>query len=91
MRNMRRDRQLYEAARRHFGTWKKALKAAGIDLDHAFARSLRKLSQQEILDTIKDRQATNASLIWTDIRRGEGRVDFVSVATRRSARPPDLV
>ena len=34
-RNMRRDRRLYEAARQHFGTWRQALRAAGIDLEHA--------------------------------------------------------
>ena len=67
MHNMRRDRQLYEAARKHFGTWKKAVAAAGINLEHAFARRPRKLSKQDILDTIRHRHANSASLIWTDI------------------------
>ena len=67
MHNMRRDRQLYEAARKHFGTWKKAVAAAGINLEHAFARRPRKLSKQDMLDTIRHRHANSLSLIWTDI------------------------
>ncbi len=67
MHNMRRDRQLYEAARKHFGTWRKAVAAAGINLEHAFARRPRKLSKQDILETIRHRHANSTSLIWTDI------------------------
>lgn len=78
--NMRRDRQLYEAARKHFGTWRKALATAGINLEHAFVKSPRRLNKQKILDRIKQRQATNASLIWTDICL-ENRV-FASAAKR---------
>ena len=65
--NMQRDRRLYEAARQHFGTWRKALVLAGINLENAFVRRHRKHDRQSILDTVKQRHASGASLIWTDI------------------------
>ncbi|MEQ8785086.1 MAG: hypothetical protein RIC55_02265 [Pirellulaceae bacterium] len=64
---MRRNRRLYEAARQHFGTWRKALVAAGVNLKHAFLGRPRKHDRQQILDTIKLRHTSGLSLVWSDV------------------------
>ena len=65
--NMHRDRQLYEAARLHFGTWRKTLVAAGVNLEHAFVRGPRKHDRQQLLETIRQRQTSGKTLVWTDV------------------------
>mgnify|MGYP003337248475 CR=1 FL=1 len=64
-RNMIRDRQLYLAAKRHFGTWRKALQAAGIDLQHlrGFSKSMPH-RRRCILRAIQARQEQGRSLAW---------------------------
>ena len=68
--NIRRDRRLYEAARQHFGTWRNALRAAGINLEHAFVRRPRKHDKQQLLETIKQRHESGATLMWTEVCLG---------------------
>jgi DNA-binding protein H-NS len=65
--NIKRDRRLYEAARQHFGTWRNALRAAGINLEHAFVRRPRKHDKQKILDAIKQRHESGETLMWTEV------------------------
>jgi hypothetical protein len=48
----RRHRPLYLAARTHFGTWRAALEAAGINPEHAVA-PCRQITRQEILEVIR--------------------------------------
>jgi len=66
-RNMQRDRKLYEAARHHFGSWRKALRAAGVNLENAFWRKPRKLNKQKILDMIRKRRDSGLSLVFLDV------------------------
>jgi DNA invertase Pin-like site-specific DNA recombinase len=50
-------RRLYEAAKRHFGTRRRALGAAGIDVRHANLRSApRPLDRDKIIAAIQERQ-----------------------------------
>lgn len=66
--NLKRDRRLYEAAHQHFGTWRKALIAAGINLKLAFLRSgPRKHNKKKLLEAIKQRHTAGQSLIWGEI------------------------
>ena len=64
-RNLRRDRRLYEAARRHFGTWRQALVAAGINLDRAKLRGKpRKLAKEKLISQLRQRHEQGQSLAW---------------------------
>jgi len=67
-RNKARDRRLYDAAIRHFGTWRRALTAAGIDLNGTagFSKSLRN-RKRRIVRAIHARQTQRLSLVWTDV------------------------
>ena len=65
--NMQRDRRLYEAARLHFGTWRKTLVAAGVNLEHAFVKGPRKHDREQLLETIRQRQVSGRTLVWTDV------------------------
>jgi len=68
MHNMRRDHRLYQSARQHFGTWRQALEAAGIDLKHANLSSKpRRLDKQEIIDALRQRHQAGLSLAWNEI------------------------
>jgi hypothetical protein len=64
------DHRLYDAARRHFGTWKNAVRAA-ID-PHASKQSTRKpiqLNKQQILDAIRAWNGAGRSICWSKIIR----------------------
>jgi hypothetical protein len=62
---LRRDRRLYEAARRHFGTWRRAMIAAGINVQyvHLPARPGR-FSKPQIIEALQQRQRAGLSLAW---------------------------
>jgi len=67
-RNQRRDRRLYRAAIQHFGTWKAALQAAGIDPKHAhLASKPRQLDKQKILQALQQRHQAGQSLCWNEV------------------------
>ena len=64
--NLQRDRELYNAARRHFGSWKNALRTAGMNLEQARPSSRpRNLNRDKIIETLRERHATGLSLSWT--------------------------
>ncbi len=66
-RNMRRDSGLYRAAIHHFGTWRQALEAAGIDVRHAHLDSKpRQLDRKKILEALRQRHQTGLSMAWRE-------------------------
>ncbi len=66
--NRRRDHRLYAAALRHFGTWREALLAAGIDPAHVRLRSqVRQISKQKIIRVLQRRHRAELSLVWSDV------------------------
>jgi hypothetical protein len=67
---MGHDYRLYDAARRHFGTWKNAVRAA-ID-PHTPKPPTRKpgqLNKQQILDAIRAWNGAGRSICWSKIVR----------------------
>lgn len=67
-RNLRRDRRLYEAARQHFGTWRRALLAAGINLANARSRpKSRRLDRPQILQALRQRHEAGLSMYWITV------------------------
>lgn len=67
-RNRIRDPQLYAAAYRHFGRWRGALQAAGINLQHlsGFSRSMKN-RKRRILRAIQSRREQGQSLEWSRV------------------------
>jgi hypothetical protein len=66
----RRHRQLYDSAKAHFGTWRLALQAAGINLRNALLSSKRRrLDKQRIGKEIQKRRQAGQSLRWKDVCR----------------------
>jgi hypothetical protein len=63
---MRRDRGLYDAALRLFGGWRRALQAAGIEVQRAGLRSKprRRLDKPKILEALRQRHQAGHSLSW---------------------------
>lgn len=65
-RNKERDRKLFNAARRHFGSWRKALRAVGMNLEQARPSSKpRNLSRDKVISILRQRQAEGKSLEWS--------------------------
>jgi hypothetical protein len=65
---MRRDNGLYRAALHHFGTWRQALEAAGIDVRHAHLNAKpRQLDRKRILDALQQRHQAGLSLSWSEV------------------------
>lgn len=62
---MRTNRRVYLAALRHFGTWKNALIAAGIDPERALDRHPQRLDRHAVLEVIRERQRAGLSLVWS--------------------------
>lgn len=65
--NRSRDRGLYEAAVRHFGSWREALTAAGVNLVNVTHRKPRNLDREAMLLWLRNRQFAGQSVIWTDV------------------------
>lgn len=65
-RNQTCDRRMYDAARQHFGSWRGALRAAGINLANLRPWSLR-LEKHEILDRLRRMHTEGHSMKWTDV------------------------
>lgn len=64
----RRHRRLYDAAKEHFGTWRGALLAAGINLKNALLSSRRRrLDKQKIGKEIQNRHQEGQSLRWKEV------------------------
>ena len=65
---MRRDRRLYEAARRHFGTWRRAMIAAGINVQYVHLPATpRRFSKPQIIEALQQRQQAGLSLAWAAV------------------------
>lgn len=59
-----RELRLYSAARRLFGTWRDAVRAAGIDPAHAFRTAA--LTKTAVLAVLQQRHQQGLSLAWTE-------------------------
>lgn len=67
-RNKERDRQLYNAARKHFGSWHRALRAVGMNLEQARPSSKpRNLSREKVIETLRQRHAAGLPLSWSEV------------------------
>jgi hypothetical protein len=65
--NRGRDHAFYEAAVRHFGCWRDALAAAGVNLSHVSHRRPKHLDRETMLLWIQQRHAAGQSLVWTTV------------------------
>ena len=65
--NRSRDRGLYEAAVRHFGSWREALTAAGINFANVTHRRPKNLDREAMLLWLRNRESAGQSVIWTDV------------------------
>jgi hypothetical protein len=65
----RRDRRLWEAARRYFGTWRKALEAAGLNLQLAGLNGgrPRRLDREKVMEDLRQWLAAGHSRKWLEI------------------------
>jgi hypothetical protein len=64
----RRNRRLYHAAIRHFGSWRQALEAAGVNPNNIRTYSKQERpSRQDIIDILLERAAQGLALRWIDV------------------------
>ena len=62
------DRRLVDAAHRHFGGWKKALRRAGVNLKRANMKyKVRELNREEIIRALRQRHNAGRSLSWNRV------------------------
>ncbi len=62
-----RDGALYSAAIRHFGIWREALTAAGINLANVSHRRPKHLDREGMLLWLRSRQAAGQTLIYSEV------------------------
>jgi hypothetical protein len=65
--NRSRQRALYDAALRYFGTWRGALKASGINLANVTARKPKHLDRETMLLWIRNRHASHQTLSYSEV------------------------
>lgn len=65
--NRSRDRALYEAAIRHFGSWREALTAAGINLANVTRRRPKHLDRESMILWLRNRQAAGQTLVCGEV------------------------
>ena len=65
--NQDRDRALYDAARQHFGGWRDALAAAGINLANVTHRKPNNVDREAMLLWIRNRHSAEQTLIYTEV------------------------
>lgn len=64
----RTEKKLYEAALKHFGTWRAALVAAGINVDNVRSRLRRpRYTREQILENLKGRHAQNLPMSRAEV------------------------
>ena len=63
---LRHNRRLYDAARQHFGTWRKAMRAAGINLK-GLKDTYKNCSKQELIQALHERKESGLPLAWTHV------------------------
>jgi hypothetical protein len=67
MANRARNRPLYEAALHHFGSWRSALAASGINMANVSHRRPKHLDRETMVLWLKQRQAAGQTLVWTEV------------------------
>jgi hypothetical protein len=65
--NRSRDRGLYEACIRHFGSWRNALTASGVNLDNVTRHRPKNLDRDAMLLWIRNRKETGQSIIFSEV------------------------
>ena len=65
--NRNRDRALYNAAKRHFGSWRDALTGAGINLANVSHRRPKHLDREGMLLWLRNRQAAEQTLGYSEV------------------------
>ncbi len=65
--NQDRDRALYDAARQHFGGWRDALAAAGINLANVTHRKPKNLDREAMLLWLRNRHSAQQTLVYTEV------------------------
>ena len=65
--NRSRDRALYSAAMRHFGSWREALTAACINLANVTHRRPKPLDRDSMLLWIRNRQVASQTLVCGEV------------------------
>ena len=65
--NQDRDRALYDAARQHFGGWRDALAAAGINLANVTHRKPKNLDRETMLLWLRNRHSAQQTLVYTEV------------------------
>ena len=63
----RHEYRLYSAACRHFGTWRKALQAAGVDVTRLRSAKARPHDKQKVVEDLRQWQSAGHSLHFRDI------------------------
>jgi hypothetical protein len=66
--NASRDRLLYAAAARFFGSWGQALEAAGVDVRYSQLRDKRrKLNREDVIQKLQQRYSAGESMVWNQV------------------------
>ncbi len=65
--NRSRDRALYDAARQHFGGWRDALIASGVNLANVTRRRPKNLDRDAMLLWLRNRQSAGQTLVYTEV------------------------
>jgi len=65
--NRSRDRAQYDAAVRHFGSWREALTAAGINLANVTRRRPKHFDRETMLLWLRNRRASGQTLIYSEV------------------------
>jgi len=65
--NRDRDRELYYAALHHFGNWRSALTAAGINVSNIARRKQQRVDRDSILLWLRTRHACGQSTVYWEV------------------------
>ena len=65
--NKSRDRALYDATLYHFGSWRAALRATGIDLANVTQRPPKHLDRESMILWLRNRQDAGQSVIYSEV------------------------
>jgi hypothetical protein len=65
--NRRRDRVFYEACIRHYGIWRGALIAAGVNLENVTRHRPGQLDREGMILWLRNRKASGQTLVYTEV------------------------
>ena len=65
--NRERDRELYYAALHHFGTWRQALTASGINLSNVTHKTTKHLNRATMVLWLQCRKAEGKTVMYRDV------------------------